>query len=339
LQEFILVGMIDRSGNLQVKWKANTDADLQGYTVWYAMRNTDSTIYTSFFSIPQADTVYEGFIDPMMIADTIFVKIAAVDYRGNTSAFSDAGILLRPSSEQLSPKINQINPRPPGQRISWSLPISTKGQKLIIERKATSIVAWTLVKEFSLATAIDSIPRDTSDRFTMYYIDTAKLEKIDYDYRLNYLTITNENNFSEIYTIRPYDDATRGNFTSVSSQFIGSSSGTMQTIGLGWDYNTRYEGSLEEFKIYIRNPGKDDAFYLYNTVKVNKSQATANGLRETKTSSAVQSSRYSTRAQVSKANSVANFTPDAIQYKIVAIHRDGGQAIYFANGGNTNSRK
>jgi hypothetical protein len=97
----------------------------------------------------------------------------------------------------------------------------------------------------------------------MYYIDTARLEKIDYDYRLNYITITNENNFSEIYTIRPYDNGLRGNFTSVAVQQLGASSPTMQTISLGWDYNTGFEGSLEEFKIYIRNPAKDDAFYLY----------------------------------------------------------------------------
>jgi hypothetical protein len=235
------------------------------------------------------------------------------------------------AASNLVPGSIKINPRPLGQRISWNIPASTEGQKLIIERKATSIVAWTKIIEFSLAIAIDSISSDTADRFTMYYIDTARLEKIDYDYRLNYLTITNANpqdvvhNFSEIYTIRPYDNGLRGNFTSVAIEQLGSSSGTMQTIGLGWDYNTRFEGSLEEFKIYIRNPAKDDAFYLYNTVKVNKTKTNENGLRKLKTNSGVNTSHYSTRTQISKDQTVANFTPTSIQYKIVAIHRDGGR--------------
>jgi hypothetical protein len=326
-------GIFDRSGNLQIRWKGNTEPDLEGYTVWYALKNDATTVYTALFSIPQVDTVYEGFIDPMMIADTVFIKIAAMDFRGNISPLSNAAVILRPGSEQFNPKINQINPRPAGQRISWVIPTSTKGQKLIIERRPSALIAWTKVKEFILPATIDSIARDTNDRFTMYYIDTAKLEKIDYDYRLNYFTTNGENNFSEIYTIRPYDDGFRGSFSSVSLQSLGASSSTMQTIGLGWDYNTGYEATLEEFKIYIRNPAKDDAFYLYNTVKINKSQAPANSPNQA--SSSAQGSRYSTRAQVSKGSAGANFATSGIQYKIVAIHRDGGQTIYIANGNNT----
>jgi hypothetical protein len=121
----------------------------------------------------------------------------------------------------------------------------------------------------------------------------------------------------------------------VSLQSLGSSSSTMQTISLGWDYNTGYEATLEEFKIYIKNPAKDDAFYLYNTVKVNKNLANDNGQSQAKPTSGIKGSRYSARAQVSRGSAGANFAPSSIQYKIVAIHRDGGQTVFFANGGNT----
>jgi hypothetical protein len=236
-------------------------------------------------------------------------------------------LFFRKTNLNLSPVIRDINVVPQGRRLAWDLPdITTYGSKLILERKPTAIPTWRPIRDFDLIAkpSPDSIARVATDKFTVYYQDSATIEFIDYDYRLTYVTKTGDKHYSNIVTVIPFDNGNRGTLSQVNFKASKTDASTIAELSVGWDYNTPYPATLKEFKIYVKDPAQGDVYYLHRTIAATSFGNPSYGVKSGNT--------YKTTTKVNN-SSGANFTGSSLSIKIVAMHSDGGSAVAFSGGG------
>jgi hypothetical protein len=86
-------------------------------------------------------------------------------------------------------------------------------------------------------------------------------------------------------------------------------------------------GTLESFKIYIKDPNDGNVFFLHKTIMVDKLPAA--------TSNAAGGGGYNFNAKTKVGNGPAGFRGESIQIRIEAHHRDGGVAVYTSSLGSS----
>lgn len=87
-------GLANKKGRVRVHWPANPDSDVAGYRVYFC--NREEGEYTQLTLTVNPDTVFRYDMDIMILESKTYVKIRAVDGRGNLSELSDPCEILLP---------------------------------------------------------------------------------------------------------------------------------------------------------------------------------------------------------------------------------------------------
>ncbi|MDR1153445.1 MAG: hypothetical protein LBL04_01940 [Bacteroidales bacterium] len=89
-----LTGSIDSAGRVLVRWKRNTEADMEGYRVYRA--NRPGFEFVSAHPAALGDTVFTDSVNIRVLDAKIFYRVRAIDLRQNQSAFSEILALDKP---------------------------------------------------------------------------------------------------------------------------------------------------------------------------------------------------------------------------------------------------
>lgn len=140
----IIGAFIDSVGNIEVKWKANTEQDLWGYRIFKS--NFDKQEYGLVNSVITKDTVFRDTIDIKFKTKHVFYKIYATDTRDNKSAFT---IPIKIEKPDLFPpgmaSLGKIEQRNDSILIHWKPSASDDVVNHHVFRRAINAdYAWTL---------------------------------------------------------------------------------------------------------------------------------------------------------------------------------------------------
>ncbi len=129
-----LMGAIDSTGHVTIRWQTNTDEDLKGYRVYTS--NHPDFEYMLMSPSTQEDTVYSDSINIKTLTKDIYYRVKAEDVRQNMSAFSEVLKLTRPDIiPPVTPVIKAINEEEGKPQIHWINSSSTDVAQHHIDRK------------------------------------------------------------------------------------------------------------------------------------------------------------------------------------------------------------
>lgn len=312
-------GIISSIGEVNLAWIPNTDPDILGYNLYYSNENTDSAAYTRINNTPILDTFFRLNIDPELSNEFIFYKITALDFRQNESLKSGAAMLERPDNVEYRAIITNLNGVEEGIRVAWEEPDSSRVSHYVLQRRPKSILKWDTLFSWTPG-AYEKLPLIAEERIAPRFVDQTELEWIPYLYRI--ITISNSGvvSYSDEREVRPYDNGQRGEIGQLKFRNLNQAAGPdLTNFLIGWDYKTKYDNTLKEFKVYIHYPGTAaDQYYLVKTIKPGQSASQATSLKG--------GSQYAVVNALSKSES--SQSGSSYKFKIVAVHHDGGYAVY-----------
>ncbi|MDR1887034.1 MAG: hypothetical protein LBQ70_03880 [Prevotellaceae bacterium] len=166
-----LVGMIDSSGAVTLKWDRNIEKDLYGYRVFRAHLKDEELI--PLFDIALKDTVYRDTVQINNLNRHVYYAVAALDMRYNQSDLTPRLELEKPDIVPPSPPaISGYRIKDGGIEISWKNSTSPGVTSHRIHRKNKDGNGLSQI----LATIADSAQTsytDTSAMVGVYYIYTV----------------------------------------------------------------------------------------------------------------------------------------------------------------------
>jgi fibronectin type 3 domain-containing protein len=113
-----LVGEIDSTGVVTLKWNWGSEIDLAGYMVYFT--NSADHVYSMVNQMPLADTIYTDTIQIKTLTRNVYYKIKAVDTRWNYSEYSGALELTRPDIiPPTSPVFSNYKVTEEGVQLEW----------------------------------------------------------------------------------------------------------------------------------------------------------------------------------------------------------------------------
>lgn len=240
-----LSGMIDKSGNVKLKWVGNTEIDLMGYRVFRSNSMKGEFVEATKKII--SDTVFSETIDMNTLTGSIYYCITAVDFVYNNSTYSVPVKLMRPDKIAPVPAIfNGISFDQKGVNIKWINSSSDDVSKYVLERQDPQ-AKMIVIKEWR------SLDTTTS------YIDTAAVPGSVCIYTLT--TTDSSGNVSR--SVSPeirFEPGVRKKITTLSATVNRAD----KKIELKWQ--TQQPG-IQNFILYKAKKG--DALRVYKTLPAN----------------------------------------------------------------------
>jgi hypothetical protein len=175
-----LQGSIDTTGKVTLRWKANTEDDIDGYRLYRA--NYAGEEYSQITTKPITDTCFIDSVTLKTLTKSAFYKVMAIDLRQNHSGFSKPLELKRPDRiAPVSPVFKTIVSSPDGVYLEWFNSTSTDVRSHLLYRSITHSKEWKLLAVFN---APDSVTRyndkeaDSTDycSYTLIARDESNLE-------------------------------------------------------------------------------------------------------------------------------------------------------------------
>lgn len=130
-----LIGTVDSSGIVLLRWKANTEQDLQGYRVFYA--NDPSHEFQQLTTVITTDTSYTDTLTLKTLSKHIYYKVTSLDWNFNHSPFTSALEVKKPDIVPPSaPVIRDVQSAVDAVTISWyRSPTSDAREHLLLRRR------------------------------------------------------------------------------------------------------------------------------------------------------------------------------------------------------------
>jgi uncharacterized protein len=168
-----LSGTVDLEGFAQVQWKANTEADLLGYHVFFS--NNENGDYIPMTEEPVSLAEFSKYVNIETLANEIWVKVKALDFHDNNSPFSDAYRLKLPDVTPPScPVLVKVENRDKCIYIKWNASSSEDVVRHEVQRRPLHFEGdWEII-----ATYLPVLRVDTS------HCDTTMACWIEYEYRI-----------------------------------------------------------------------------------------------------------------------------------------------------------
>lgn len=164
-----LIGSIDSSGILSLKWKSNLEEDVIGYRVYEANFKNEEFIQITNEAV--LDTTYTDSIFLNTLNHQLFYKITAIDGHFNPSGFSETITVERPDFVAPAPaQFTNITSEEEGIQLSWTPSISDDIASHTIFRKSKDDDGWKPIASFK------------SEEKTSSFVDENIVAKTQYAY-------------------------------------------------------------------------------------------------------------------------------------------------------------
>ncbi len=166
-----LVGRVDSTGRVVLRWKANREQDMYGYRVYRA--NFLGEEFSQVTVGPVPDTVFTDTINVRTLTRSVYYKVMAVDRSQNPSGFSAPLALKRPDVlPPVTPVFATVNASDKGIELRWINSSSTDVERHLLYRRPMGKPEWEPVAAFKRA---DSVVR---------YVDVNTGIRTTYEYTL-----------------------------------------------------------------------------------------------------------------------------------------------------------
>lgn len=294
-------GAVLKNGAMVITWDNNTEPDLLGYRVYMANDRNDE-----FTQITPRPAVQNYFIDTVSLntlSKEIYVQIAALDYRHNTSGFSDIVVVMRPDTiPPAPPAVKDVLADAGGVTITWANSQSRDVVRHDFQRRLRGETAWTTLNSY---TAMRGQVEDISQ-----FTDTTGIVGKDYEYRILAADNSDLESYSPIAIGRRTDTYIRPAVGAVEALPDRRS----KFVELRWQYAARDEVQL--FEVYRSKGDEPLSRYFSWTPSEVLAQAPTTASAGKK---APRSKGFNYAAQDKSVQMNTTYT-----YSVRAIYRDGG---------------
>ncbi|MCZ7556845.1 MAG: hypothetical protein M5R41_10640 [Bacteroidia bacterium] len=136
-----LVGSVDSSGVVLLRWTSNTEQDLQGYRVFYA--NDPSHEFQQLTTTIGTDTIYTDTLTLKTLSKHIYYKVTALDWNFNHSPFTPALEVKKPDIVPPSaPVIRDVQSAVDAVTISWYRSPTSDAREHVLLRRRVGETQW-----------------------------------------------------------------------------------------------------------------------------------------------------------------------------------------------------
>ncbi len=140
-------GVILKDGQVILSWDENPEADCAGYRVF--LSNRPESEFRLASNKPERGNYYVGQTTLNTLSNKLYAKVTAMDFHGNTSAFSVYATLERPDTIPPSqPVFTAVVADSNGVTLGWEGSRSPDVDYHALYRKAAGDVYWSLVERF-----------------------------------------------------------------------------------------------------------------------------------------------------------------------------------------------
>ena len=171
LKPKIMVAQVDKKGIVTLRWKANSEKDLAGYTVF--MGDNKKTEFSQLTKSLAKDTVFRDTLALNMLNKKIYYVVQAYDKHLNASVVSDTVLIKRPDYiAPASPNFTKVIATDSSIALSWANSASDDVISTFLLRKEINA---------SHSCVLGAFPPSSH---TQYFNDTTTLEQQEYEYSL-----------------------------------------------------------------------------------------------------------------------------------------------------------
>ncbi|WP_185155901.1 fibronectin type III domain-containing protein, partial [Fulvivirga kasyanovii] len=144
-----LIGFIDSTGVVTMKWQANTEQDLLGYRVYRS--NFQSSEFSRVTASHLSSAIFYDTINIKTLTKDIYYKVSAIDNRFNESVISESYVIRKPDIvKPVLPVFKSLKSGNDGVNISWINSSSSDVVKHVLYRKKEGNNDWQYVEQFQL---------------------------------------------------------------------------------------------------------------------------------------------------------------------------------------------
>ncbi len=207
-------GLFLNPTRVKLTWEANVEPDLKGYRLFVGNRPNGNFTQITPQPVNQQQFVYE--IAPEFLVDSIYFKIAALDFRENTSVFGTCLGMVRPDKiPPAKPVLQKVTPTPAGVQLGWRFSSSEDVVNHILQKKQLNGTEWETVLDIAKAEEINySVDLAPEEIGATCYLDSTFFEKETYQYRLLAYDEMENQSSSSVINVIPYDNGLRGQIES-----------------------------------------------------------------------------------------------------------------------------
>jgi fibronectin type 3 domain-containing protein len=286
-------GKILPTGEMVITWDKNEEIDFMGNRVY--MSNNPNNEFTQITPEPTTDGYYIHRVTLNTLTEEVWVMVNSVDYRQNTSAFSEVAKIMRPDTVAPSaPLFTFFESSPKMIKMEW---VNSSAHDLMQQKLYRSPLGaddWTLLATYDM-------PQDQDQ---LGFVDSVDLVVgARYEYKLVAEDDAMLTTSSPILNVQVIDDFIREDVSNLQATVDRRA----KEVILTWDYPML--AGLSYFKIY--RSLKEQAPVTYSTIDVDVSLA---AFKKKKTVGAFQF------------NDVDVDMNTIYTYRVKAIFDDGGES-------------
>ncbi|MFN8335309.1 MAG: hypothetical protein U0U09_09265 [Cyclobacteriaceae bacterium] len=149
LQPTGLVGFIDTTGLVTLRWNNNREPDLSGYRVFRS--NFQNSEFSQITSDPVDSAVFKEKIPLQNLSRAIYYKVQAIDTRFNPSAYSSAIKIMKPDQvSPVAPVFKSWRAEKDKIELTWSFSPSSDVTHHNLKTRSTTSAEWITTRKFIL---------------------------------------------------------------------------------------------------------------------------------------------------------------------------------------------
>lgn len=232
-------GKIMNDGKMIITWDKNTEQDMLGYRVY--MANNPNTEFAQLTSQVVSHNFYIDSVTLNTLSKKVYIKLRALDYRENPSAFSEIAIITRPDTLPPSaPVFKSVQASGSAVQLEWAFSSSPDVQKHELRRRPKGEDQWSVLASYDyLETQVYG-----------HYEDQVAKKGQQYEYQLVATDDSDLQAFAQAVQSGIIDNGIRPRIFDPKIE----ADRRAKTIDLSWKYQPQSE--LRHFEIY-RTDGTD----------------------------------------------------------------------------------
>ncbi|MCP4123083.1 MAG: hypothetical protein GY751_15125 [Bacteroidetes bacterium] len=235
-----LRGTILKNGTMVVTWENNSEPDLLGYRVY--LSNHPDVEFTQLTSKPVPENYFIDTVTLNTLTPEVFIKIFAVDFRQNPSAFSEMLTITRPDTiAPTAPVFRDVVADTEYIYIEWANSSSRDVVNHELYRSPVDEENWTLLK------TIDIIDYTSIANYEDSEVEVGK----EFQYKVKAVDNAGLSAESKILQARRIDNFIRKTVQDLQTSVDRRS----KTVTLSWSYQIN-ETELRTFVIYRAKAGE-----------------------------------------------------------------------------------